>query len=183
MAPTDILARQHYDSINKFLKGYDINVSLLVSDMSNKEKKEVLENISNGKTDIVLGTHALIQDSVKYFNLGLAIIDEQHRFGVKQRVALKEKGKQIDVLYMSATPIPRTLASTIYMDMDVSTIQCYPYSERKINTYYLKDNNIDSEIKFINQYLASKQKIYVVCPSINESCLDISNVIEISNEF
>ena len=84
---------------------------------------------------------------------------------------------------MSATPIPRTLASTIYMDMDVSTIQCYPYSERKINTYYLKDNNIDSEIKFINQYLASKQKIYVVCPSINESSLDISNVIEISNEF
>ena len=183
MAPTDILARQHYDSINKFLKGYDINVSLLVSDMSSKEKKEVLENISNGKTDIVIGTHALIQDSVKYFNLGLAIIDEQHRFGVKQRVALKEKGKQIDVLYMSATPIPRTLASTIYMDMDVSTIQCYPYSERKINTYYLKDNNIDSEIKFINQYLASKQKIYVVCPSINESSLDISNVIEISNEF
>ena len=84
---------------------------------------------------------------------------------------------------MSATPIPRTLASTIYMDMDVSTIQCYPYSERKINTYYLKDNNIDSEIEFINQYLASKQKIYVVCPSINESSLDISNVIEISNEF
>lgn len=183
MAPTDILARQHYASIINFLKNYEIKVALLVSDMSSKEKKDVLERIEQGDVDIIVGTHALIQNNVNYKKLGLAIIDEQHRFGVKQRVALKEKGKQIDVLYMSATPIPRTLASTIYMDMDVSTIQCYPYLERKISTFFINKNSVKSIKNKIETYLSSKQKIYVVCPSIEESNIDISNVMEIQRSW
>ena len=184
MAPTDILARQHYESLKKILKdNNDIKVSLLVSDMTSKEKQQTLLDIENGSIDIIIGTHALIQEHVKYNNLGLAVIDEQHRFGVKQRLALKEKGKQVDVLYMSATPIPRTLASTIYMDMDVSTIECYPYSQRKINTYYINENSIKSIKGFINSYLKTNQKIYVVCPSIEQSSLDISNVNEIYESF
>ena len=184
MAPTDILARQHYESFKNFLKNNnDIKIALLVSDMTNKEKNETLLNIENGKVDIIIGTHALIQEHVKYKKLGLAIIDEQHRFGVKQRLTLKEKGNQVDVLYMSATPIPRTLASTIYMDMDVSTIECYPYSQRKINTYYINENSIKKVKDFIESYLKTNQKIYVVCPSIEESSLDISNVNEIYESF
>lgn len=182
MAPTDILARQHYQSMTKFLEKFsDIKLALLVSDMSSKEKNQVLKDIANHQVDIIIGTHALIQDNVLYSSLGLAIIDEQHRFGVKQRVALKEKGQQIDVLYMSATPIPRTLASTIYMDMDVSTIATYPYQNRLINTYFINENKINKFIKEINEYLQTKQKIYVVCPSIEESSLEINNVLEIAS--
>lgn len=183
MAPTDILAKQHFESIKKFLINTSIKVSLLVSDMTSKEKKEALENIALGKTDIIVGTHALIQENVSYKNLGLAIIDEQHRFGVKQRVALKEKGTQIDVLYMSATPIPRTLASTIYMDMDVSTIEAYPYKERIINTKYIQTNSISKLKSDIEKYLKTNQKIYVVCPSIEQSILDVSNVNDIHQKW
>lgn len=179
MAPTDILARQHYNSLKELLKYSPIKVALLVSDMSSIDKKIVLSEIENGTIDIVVGTHALIQESVKFNKLGLAVIDEQHRFGVKQRIALKEKGSQIDVLYMSATPIPRTLASTIYMDMDVSTIEAYPYKQRIINTKFVNENDIKSIEKTIIKYLDSNQKIYVVCPSIEKSTLDISNVTEI----
>ena len=183
MAPTDILARQHYNSIKEFLKLSSIKVRLLVSDMNNLEKKMVLSEIENGQVDIVIGTHSLIQDSVKFKKLGLAVIDEQHRFGVKQRIALKEKGEQIDVLYMSATPIPRTLASTIYMDMDVSTIEVYPYKERIIHSKFINDNSIDSIKKEILDYLANNKKVYVVCPSIDKSNLDISNVLEIQEKL
>lgn len=183
MAPTDILARQHYESLSKLIKYSSINVRLLVSDMTNKEKKEVYQELENGKIDIVIGTHALIQDSVNFNNLGLAIIDEQHRFGVKQRIALKDKGRQIDVLYMSATPIPRTLASTIYMDMDVSTIEAYPYKERKIYTQFIEENDIKRIKSFIISYLKTNQKVYVICPSIDESTLDISNVKEIHEKL
>lgn len=179
MAPTDILARQHYASIKEVLKYSPIKVRLLVSDMNTFEKKIVLSEIENGNVDIVIGTHSLIQESVKFNKLGLAVIDEQHRFGVKQRIALKEKGEAIDVLYMSATPIPRTLASTIYMDMDVSTIASYPYKQRIINTKFINDNSIKSIRKDILSYLSSNQKVYVVCPSIEKSNIDISNVMEI----
>lgn len=179
MAPTDILARQHYQGIKDLLEYRSIKIGLLVSDMKSSEKKEVLEDIENGRIDIVIGTHALIQDYVKFNKLGLVVIDEQHRFGVKQRVALREKGSEIDVLYMSATPIPRTLASTIYMDMDVSTIECYPYKERRIITKFIDENSIKSLENQIKDYLKTRQKIYVVCPSIEESKLEISNVNEV----
>ena len=179
MAPTDILARQHYASIMEVLKYSPIKVKLLVSDMNALEKRLVLSEIENGQVDIVIGTHSLIQESVKFNKLGLAVIDEQHRFGVKQRIALKEKGEAIDVLYMSATPIPRTLASTIYMDMDVSSIANYPYKQRIINTKFVNENSIKTIKKDILNYLSTNQKIYVVCPSIEKSTLDISNVSEI----
>lgn len=183
MVPTDILARQHYNSFLPLLTNNKLKVSLLVSDMTQKEKKEVLEKIKNGNVDVIIGTHALIQENVFYHRLGLAIIDEQHRFGVKQRATLKEKGVMMDVLYMSATPIPRTLASTIYMDMSVSTIQNYPYQNRKIYTYFINENSIEKIKNFILDYLKSNQKIYVVCPSIDESTLEIANVIEIQKQL
>jgi len=179
MAPTDILARQHYQSVTNFLKDYKINIGLLVSDMSTKDKNLVLKGLEDGSIDIVIGTHSLISEKVIYKKLGLAIIDEQHKFGVKQRVALKEKGELIDVLYMSATPIPRTLASTIYMDMDVSTIEHYPYKNRVINTKYVNENSILPLKKTILDYLNTNQKIYVVAPAIKDSSLEITNVNEL----
>ena len=187
MAPTDILAKQHYQTISSYLEGLNINLALLVSSMKEKEKREVLEGLKNGSIDIVVGTHAIIQEGVCFAKLGLAIIDEQHRFGVKQRLELKAKGSNVDILYMSATPIPRTLASTVYMDMDVSTIETYPYKERIIETKYLETNSIKQIKKQILDYLKTNQKIYVVCPSIEKSTLDISNVKDIyhkwQNEF
>lgn len=180
MAPTDILAKQHFKTIVNFLNAFDTNIKviLLVGGMSTKDKKQTLEDIQNGKANIIVGTHALISSNVNYYNLGLAVIDEQHRFGVKQRITLKEKGKKIDVLYMSATPIPRTLASTIYMDMDVSTIQAYPYKERIIHTEFINSLKITTIKKDIDNYLAKGKKIYIVCPCIDESQLELNNVIK-----
>lgn len=180
MAPTDILAKQHFKTIVTFLSAFDTNIKvmLLVGSMLTKDKRKALEDIQNGKANIIVGTHALISSNVNYYNLGLAIIDEQHRFGVKQRITLKEKGKKLDVLYMSATPIPRTLASTIYMDMDVSTIQTYPYKERIIHTEFINSLKITSIKKNIDNYLANGKKIYIVCPCIDESQLELNNVIK-----
>lgn len=183
MAPTDILARQHYQEIKERLKDFNINVGLLVADMKNKEKDEILENLKNQKIDIIVGTHSLISSNVIYKKLGLAIIDEQHRFGVRQRVMLKEKGDNVDVLYMSATPIPRTLASTIYMDMDVSTLQTFPYKERKVKTYYLENNDISKIKDFVLQYLKTGQQIYIICPSIENSKKDLATVKNIYKEW
>ncbi len=180
MAPTDILAKQHFKTIVTFLSAFDSNIKviLLVGSMLTKDKRKALEDIQNGKANIIVGTHALISSNVNYYNLGLAVIDEQHRFGVKQRITLKEKGKKLDVLYMSATPIPRTLASTIYMDMDVSTIQAYPYKERIIHTEFINSLKITTIKKDIDNYLAKGKKIYIVCPCIDESQLELNNVIK-----
>lgn len=183
MAPTDILARQHFQYITEMLKTYPVRIGLLVSDMNSKEKEQMLIKVKNHEIDIVIGTHALIQPTVQFESLGLAIVDEQHRFGVKQRVMLKEKGKQVDVLYMSATPIPRTLASTIYMDMDVSTIEVYPYSNRVINTTYIDSLSIKNVRKQIDDYLQTGQKIYIVCPCIDESTQELSTVYSIYQQW
>lgn len=183
MVPTDILAKQHYQTIKSLFTNLDVKIGLLVSDMPLKEKNKTLEELENGKINIIIGTHSLIQNNVVYNNLGLAIIDEQHRFGVRQRLALKEKGVAIDVLYMSATPIPRTLASTIYLDMDVSTIATYPYKNRQIITKFINKNSIKEDKKIIENYLKSKQQIYVVCPSIEDSSLDILNAKKIYNSY
>ena len=183
MAPTDILATQHYEDIKGRLEKFGFKVELLVQDLPAARKNMVIDGIMDGSINIVIGTHALISQNIRFKKLGLAIIDEQHRFGVKQRVALKEKGVDIDILYMSATPIPRTLASTIYMDMDVSTIAVYPYKERKVKTFYINDNSIIKVKDFIIQYLENKKQIYVVCPSIEESKLEIENVKSIYNKW
>ena len=132
MAPTEILAIQHYNNIKEFLKDTDVNVALLTGSTSKKEKNEIYKELKDGTINIVIGTHALIQEDVEYNNLGLVVTDEQHRFGVNQRANLKNKGIKPDVLYMSATPIPRTYALTIYGDMDVSIIKEMPKGRQKL---------------------------------------------------
>ena len=138
MAPTEILATQHYRSLIKLFKKIDINIALLTGHLSNKEKQRIYNDLENGTIDIVVGTHALFQEKVIYQKLGLVITDEQHRFGVNQRKALKEKGKQVDFMVMSATPIPRTLAISIYGDMDVSTIKTMPSGRKPVITEVFK---------------------------------------------
>ncbi len=140
MAPTEILALQHYQSLKKMFKKYKINIALLTGHLSQKEKNEIYQQLENGQIDIIIGTHALFQEKVQYNQLGLVITDEQHRFGVEQRKALKDKGNKVDFLVMTATPIPRTLAISLYGDMDVSTIKTLPNGEKKLLQSLLKEH-------------------------------------------
>ncbi len=180
MAPTDILARQHYLTFKEILEPLSIPVYLLVSNQTKAEKEKVIAKLAENQPLILIGTHALIQEKILFHNLGLAVIDEQHRFGVNQRLKLKEKGNQVDVLYMSATPIPRTLASTLYLDMDVSTIATFPYQKRQVITQYIPTNQIQVLKKELEMYLQETEgKIYIVCPSIEESVLEIQNVEDV----
>ena len=182
MAPTDILARQHYQSLKEIFKNR-INVELLVSDMKTNEKKDVKKRIKEGSVNIVVGTHSLIQDDVVFNKLGLAIVDEQHRFGVVQRQLLKDKGDKVDLLLMSATPIPRTLAHTIYGELDISTLDEFPSGKREVISE-LYDLN-DKEIMFekLKKLLDSNNKIYVVCPLINSENTDKKSVSNVYVEY
>ncbi len=169
MVPTEVLAKQHYNNITNILKDYNINVELLVGSMTKKEKKESYERIQNGKANIIVGTHAIIQDDVIYNNLGLVITDEQHRFGVNQRNNLRNKGNMPDVLYMSATPIPRTYALTIYGDMTMSMINTMPKGRKKIITKVVDNKDIRQVLSQIKEELDNNHQIYVVSPLIEDS--------------
>ncbi len=168
MAPTDILARQHYAFLTEFLKDYPIRIGLLVSALPSKEKREVISQIAQGKIDLIVGTHAIIQDGVDYKKLGLAVIDEQHRFGVKQRQCLKQKGDNVELLMMSATPIPRTLAITLYGDMDFSTLHAFPNQQRRVITDVMKGNTIKKLLPRIEEKVHANQRVFIVCPLIDE---------------
>ncbi len=176
MAPTDLLARQHYLNLSKLLDSFGIRLGLLVSSLSTQDKKIVLEKIKNGEVDIIIGTQSLIQKGVEYANLGLCVIDEQHRFGVKQRKLLHEKGENVELLLMSATPIPRTLAIAIFQDMDVSTIKVPPVASKDIKTKLIKGNSISSIKKDIIATLKRNEKIYVVCSLIENELSDYQDV-------
>lgn len=169
MAPTEILAKQHYRNLKKYFKDYDVNVELLIGSMTPKEKEDVQTRLREGQIDMIVGTHALIQKGVEFKDLGLVIADEQHRFGVKQREELKNKGSRVDVLVMSATPIPRTLAITLFGDMDVSTIKTMPSGRKIIKTEFHKGKSMKPILPFLKDYLASGQQCYVVCPLVDES--------------
>lgn len=169
MAPTEILANQHLINIQNIFKGYNIKVKLLTGKMKVSEKKKINEELKNGNIDILIGTHALFQDDIFYKNLGLVITDEQHRFGVNQRQSLKNKGITPDILYMSATPIPRTYALTIYGDMDVSSIKTMPSGRKKVITNLYKEENIKDVLEAMYKELLSGHQIYVVAPLIEES--------------
>ena len=169
MAPTEILANQHLINIQKIFKDYNIKVKLLTGKMKSSEKKKINEELKNGNIDILIGTHALFQDDIVYKNLGLVITDEQHRFGVNQRQNLKNKGITPDILYMSATPIPRTYALTIYGDMDVSSIKTMPSGRKKVITNLYKEENIKDVLEAMYKELLSGHQIYVVAPLIEES--------------
>ena len=153
MSPTEILAIQHYNNIKSLLKDTKINVELLVGSQTKKEKQAIYKELESGNIDMIVGTHALIQEEVKYKDLGLVITDEQHRFGVNQRALLNNKGTMPDVLYMSATPIPRTYALTIYGDMDVSIIKEMPKGRIPVKTYVKKDTEIKDVLELMYEEL------------------------------
>lgn len=184
MAPTEILAQQHFDKISKLLTPLKIRTALLTGSLTKKEHDFIAGDILNGKTNIVVGTHALIQDSVEFKNLGFIVIDEQHRFGVNQRKALRQKGNNPDVLAMTATPIPRTLAITTYGDMDVSRIDQLPAGRKKIETYWIRSQKIEQMYQFVAKELQTGSQVYVVTPLISESeTMDLKNAELIFDKF
>ena len=169
MAPTEILARQHYNFAKKLFPK-EINIELISGKSEYKNKKEILKKLSNNEINIIFGTHAIFQKKVNFYNLGLIIIDEQHKFGVNQRKLLSDKGgNNCDVLLMTATPIPRTLTMTLYGDMDLSIIREKPKSRKPIKTYSKLESKIDDVIKFIKKELKCDNQIFWVCPLIEES--------------
>ncbi len=169
MVPTEILAEQHFKSLTQLMQPYGIRVSLLTGSVTQKQKKEIIEDIEAGRIDIVIGTHALIEDTVNFKKLGLVITDEQHRFGVRQRAVLAQKGDNPDVLVMTATPIPRTLALILYGDLDISIIDELPPGRKPIKTYAV-DNGMRERInKFIRDQVREGRQIYIVCPLVEES--------------
>ncbi|MFA7401665.1 MAG: ATP-dependent DNA helicase RecG [Bacteroidales bacterium] len=180
MAPTEILANQHYDSISLFLKELNINIALLTGTTKSAKRKEILTNLKENKISILIGTHALIEDTVMFNKLGLVIIDEQHRFGVEQRAKLWMKNEYPPhVLVMTATPIPRTLAMTVYGDLDLSLVDELPQGRKPIITYHYNQNQRDKLITFLKKQISLKRQIYVVFPLIQESeSLDLRNLIE-----
>ena len=167
MAPTEILAVQHYEEAKKIFSKYKLNIALLTSSTSNKDKKTIYEELENGKIDLIIGTQSLIQENVKYKKLGLVITDEQHRFGVNQRDTFKGKGISPDVLSMSATPIPRTYALTIYGDTDVSSIKSKPKGRKEIITVFKKEKDITDVLEMMKKELELNHQIYVVAPMID----------------
>jgi ATP-dependent DNA helicase RecG len=166
MAPTEILAEQHYAKFKELFKDYNINVALLTGKTGKKERTKILEDLKDGKIDVLIGTHALISDDVCYSNLGLVITDEQHRFGVNQRGSLMNKGTMPDVLYLSATPIPRTYALSIYGDMDVSSIHTMPVGRMPIQTYIVKKDSIKDVLTKMLQEIKAGHQIYAIAPMI-----------------
>ena len=167
MAPTEILAKQHYESLSKALEPFGVKVGVLYSAMD--KENDVKQKLSSGEIDIIVGTHALFSEDVEYNNLGLVIADEQHRFGVKQRKALKDKGDTVDFMLMSATPIPRTLASSLYGDMDISTIQTMPMGRRGCKTYLIKKNSVVDILPDIKNKLNEGRQIYIIAAAIDKS--------------
>ncbi len=184
MVPTEILATQHYETMKEILKDLNVNIALLTGSLPKNKKDLIHEELKLGKIDMVVGTHALIQEEVVYKNLGLVITDEQHRFGVLQRTSLQNKGITPDVLYMSATPIPRTYALTLYGDMDISTIRTLPKGRKPIKTYLKSYSEIKDVLKMMYEELLKNHQIYVIAPLIEESeTLDLTTVNELKDKM
>lgn len=184
MAPTEILAQQHYEEASKLLKDFHVNIELLCGSITQKNKDEIKGKLKNGEIDIIIGTHALIEDNVEFKNIGMVVTDEQHRFGVMQRSRLVNKGNHVDTLIMTATPIPRTLSLYLYGDLNVSTLDELPPGRQKINTYYRDKNSRDKVYKFAIEEIKKGRQVYVVCPLVEENEeSDLSSVEEIYEEL
>lgn len=184
MAPTEILALQHFENAVRLFKGTDFKIGLLTGKMSVKEKKEVYKKLENKEIDFLIGTHALISDNASWNNLGLVITDEQHRFGVNQRLALKNKSNIPEVLMMSATPIPRTYALTIYGDMDVSSIKTKPKGRLPVITKVYKTEELKKVLEGIYKAIKNGNQVYVISPMIDENeNSDYTNVYDLKHKF
>lgn len=182
MAPTEILAVQHFNNM-KSLFGDKLNIQLLTSSTKKGERNNILQNLKNGETQVLIGTHSLLNDELVYNNLGLVITDEQHRFGVNQRQTLQEKGKDVDVLYMSATPIPRTLALTIYGDMDITEIRSKPGGRKEIITKIFKNSKLKNVLEKMLDEIKAGHQIYVVAPLIDDEEDEKMNVTSLKDKF
>lgn len=182
MVPTEILAEQHFESLSQLFP--DLSIAILTSGMKAAVRRTALEQIANGSVDMVVGTHALIQDAVQYHKLGLVITDEQHRFGVNQRRIFREKGENPDVLMMTATPIPRTLAITAFGEMDVSIIDEMPVGRKPIITRWVRHEQLDTVLDWVKKELTKEAQIYVISPLIEESeALDLKNSVALHQEL
>lgn len=175
MAPTTILATQHLENFNKILSSFGIKSELLISSLTKKQKQIVLDKLKSGEIDIIIGTHALLQENVKFKKLGLVVTDEQHRFGVKQRSIIAGKGNNPDVLVMTATPIPRTLAIVVYGDLDISIIDELPPNRKKIDTLAVRENMTARIVEFIKKNVDEGRQAYIVCPFVEDN-EDMENV-------
>lgn len=175
MAPTTILATQHLENFNKILSSFGIKSELLISSLTKKQKQIVLDKLKSGEIDIIIGTHALLQENVEFKKLGLVVTDEQHRFGVKQRSIIAGKGNNPDVLVMTATPIPRTLAIVVYGDLDISIIDELPPNRKKIDTLAVRENMTARIVEFIKKNVDEGRQVYIVCPFVEDN-EDMENV-------
>ena len=185
MAPTAILADQHLKNFTKILEPFGIRCELLVSSVTKKNKEKILERLQNGEIDILIGTHALLEDNVVFKNLGLVVTDEQHRFGVKQRATIVAKGNNPDVIVMSATPIPRTLALILYGDLDISIIDELPPNRKKIETYAVNKEYDERLAVFVKKLINEGRQAYIVCPLVEESDddLGLKSVVELAEKY
>lgn len=183
MAPTEILARQHFETVKKLTEGTGITADLLVGSLTQKKKKEVKERLLKGETQIIIGTHALVTEDTQFKNLGLVITDEQHRFGVNQRGMLSSKGNHPHTLVMSATPIPRTLSLIIYGDLDLSIIDELPKGRQKISTYAVDSSYHERLYAFIKKHLDKGLQAYIVCPTVEEGDGELTAATEYAGEL
>lgn len=184
MAPTEVLAKQHYQSFMNFFKGFGINTVLLTGAMTAREKRNVYELIESGAADVIIGTHAIIQENVYYKNLGLVITDEQHRFGVNQRALLGNKGHFPHTMIMSATPIPRTLALILYGDLDISIIDELPPGRKTVKTYSVTGKLHDRMYGFLEKHIQEGRQGYIVCPLVDDTMeTDMKNVTELASSL
>ncbi|ETO40202.1 ATP-dependent DNA helicase RecG [Fructilactobacillus florum 8D] len=184
LAPTEILAEQHANGLAQLFANQPVRIALLTGDTARTARNQLLPRIKSGEINVIVGTHALFQPTVKYHELGLAVIDEQHRFGVNQRREMREKGPATNVLSMTATPIPRTLSITAYGEMDISVIDELPGGRKPIKTTWIRSNQLDSMLRFVKKKLQQNQQIYVVVPLIAESeAVDMRNVQDTYETF
>ena len=184
MAPTAILATQHLENFQKMLANTGIRVELLISGITKKKKEDILQRLAKGEIDILIGTHAIIEDNVVFSKLGLVVTDEQHRFGVKQRTRIVEKGQNPDVLVMTATPIPRTLALILYGDLDISIIDELPPNRKKVDTFAVSKKMEDRINNFIREQIKEGRQAYVVCPLVEENEeMDLKSVEKLYEKY
>lgn len=184
LAPTAILAAQHLENFQKTLNQFGIKSELLISSITKKQKQQIKERLANGEIDILIGTHAMIEEDVIFKNLGLVVTDEQHRFGVKQRAKIVSKGNNPDVIVMSATPIPRTLALILYGDLDISIINELPPNRKKVDTFAVSKNLEERVNRFIQKQIEEGRQCYIVCPLVEESEeMDLKSVMELAEKL
>ena len=184
LAPTAILASQHLESFNDILSKYNIKSELLIGSVTKKKKEEILKRLKEGEIDILIGTHALLEENVEFKNLGLVVTDEQHRFGVRQRSTIVAKGKNPDVLVMTATPIPRTLALILYGDLDISIIDELPPNRKKIDTFAVTKSMEQRVNNFIAKQIDEGRQAYIVCPLVEENEeIDAKAVLELTEKY